>query len=613
MEKQKTKAATARKTSPKKLDQDRLFKQKHLLNPEKYKDVPIEDIPLNQFKRINRKALPEIKSSPKLKKDQRQVEKDIENVIEDLDKTIEIDPKEIERARRQLAKKKKGVSPPKLNFAKKGKAIVSPPKVNAQKQEIEDLDELLEARNEENIGKKYDPSCLDGIFKNIELKPAQTRVVKKLIDMLKDTKFHGLLVSHGTGTGKTEIMIGAIGCVIKNKLAKRIKIVTTKSLISEFEKRMKKYDFQIPSNIDFELITYDLFYRQYTDKKFTCGGDTFLIIDEVHNLRSPSSVRYKAIQDCAYKAKLVLALTATPFVNDYFDIVPLMRLIMREDFSNKFTDVAIAEIFEQPENYPQEIKQFESKLSWFYENNPEDFPKTIYKKVQIKMSPEYEKEYLKLEQGTFDTLSSKKDLTKFYTGLRITTAEIADLESTKFLEILKILDKKEQTVLYSEFIEKGVSIYIDYLKSKDISYAVITGSTPINQRKKAVDDYNQGKIKVLIISKAGELGLDLQNTQNIIFANLPWNFATFEQIIGRGVRFKSHASLPKSKRKVYIWVFLQTKSNENIKSPKKETEKKKKENIKEFASIDAYLWNLIQEKKIKKEKLDELLRVLSIK
>jgi hypothetical protein len=71
--------------------------------------------------------------------------------------------------------------------------------------------------------------------------------------------------------------------------------------------------------------------------------------------------------------------------------------------------------------------------------------------------------------------------------------------------------------------------------------------------------------------------------------------------------------LPKSKRKVYIWVFLQTKSNENIKSPKKETEKKKKENIKEFASIDAYLWNLIQEKKIKKEKLDELLRVLSIK
>ena len=541
--------------------------------PREFEDVPL--IPAKKAKRKSPKRIPPAKSSR---------------------------PK-------SPAKSPKRKSPAKSPKAKKN---VKTKNLNLVNEYNGDLEDLIEDRIVEKTNKKYSPSCLNGVFPTIELKPAQTRVVKKLIGMDKDKKFHGVLVAHGTGTGKTEIILGSVACVIKNKLAKKIILVTTKSLISEFRKRMDKYEFQIPEGIVFEIMTYDLFYRYYSENKIGCGNDTFLIIDEVHNLRNPASVRYKNIQSCAYKAKLVLALTATPLVNGFEDIVPLVRLIMREPISNSFTNIELTDIFENPQSHVQQIKAFKDKISWFYDTNSEDFPKAVVQESKIKMSPDYEKAYIKLEEGVFTDLGSPKDLSKFYTALRTTTALINDKESTKFNEILKLLNLNEQTVLYSEFIDKGVKIYSEFMDRKKIPYVIITGETTIVQRKKAVDAYNKGEIRVLIISKAGELGLDLQNTRNIIFANLPWNYATYEQIIGRGIRYKSHHTLPKNERKVNIWIFIQTKSNENIASPKKQQENLLEPRIKSFPSIDAYLWNLIQEKKLKKDKLDQVLQTLSI-
>jgi SNF2 family DNA or RNA helicase len=224
------------------------------------------------------------------------------------------------------------------------------------------------------------------------------------------------------------------------------------------------------------------------------------------------------------------------------------------------------------------------------------------------MSPSYEDAYKKLEDGVFALLGTTKDLTKFYTALRTTTNKIAEKESAKYEEIKKLLLKKKQTVLYSEFLEKGIDIYTDFMDIHNIPYAIISGETTPKERREAVNAYNMGEIKVLVISRAGELGLDLMNTRQIIFANLPWNFATYEQVVGRGVRFKSHVNLPEKDRNVKVFVFIQKKS----KVPKEDKKKKDIPKIKKFPSIDSYLWSLITEKKEKKEKLDEILKMISI-
>ena len=76
--------------------------------------------------------------------------------------------------------------------------------------------------------------------------------------------------------------------------------------------------------------------------------------------------------------------------------------------------------------------------------------------------------------------------------------------------------------------------------------------------------------------------------------------------MGRGVRFKSHASLPDKERQVDVYVFLQTKEPSKFVSDKTSI-------LSSFASIDDYLWSLIEAKRAQKEALDSLLAKLSVK
>ena len=67
---------------------------------------------------------------------------------------------------------------------------------------------------------------------------------------------------------------------------------------------------------------------------------------------------------------------------------------------------------------------------------------------------------------------------------------------------------------------------------------------------------------VLLISKSGSEGLDLKGTNYIIIMEPQWNENSIEQIIGRGVRYKSHEGLPKSKQLVTVYKLYAIKPQE---------------------------------------------------
>ena len=108
----------------------------------------------------------------------------------------------------------------------------------------------------------------------------------------------------------------------------------------------------------------------------------------------------------------------------------------------------------------------------------------------------------------------------------------------------------------------GIKPIMKYLDSKKISYGSVTGDLSIEQRKQAVELYNSGKNKVLFISRAGSEGLDLKNTTYLIILESSWNLGSTEQVIGRAVRYKSHESLPESKKNVTIYKLLLVKPEE---------------------------------------------------
>ena len=92
-----------------------------------------------------------------------------------------------------------------------------------------------------------------------------------------------------------------------------------------------------------------------------------------------------------------------------------------------------------------------------------------------------------------------------------------------------------------------------------VKYGVISGET--KDRSQVVKDFNDGIIKVLVITQAGSTGIDLKGVQNVIVLDPVWNPATLDQIIGRAVRNKSHTHLPKEKQKVKIHILLYVEKN----------------------------------------------------
>ena len=59
-----------------------------------------------------------------------------------------------------------------------------------------------------------------------------------------------------------------------------------------------------------------------------------------------------------------------------------------------------------------------------------------------------------------------------------------------------------------------------------------------------------------MISSVGAEGLDLRNIRSVHIMEPYWNYGRIEQIIARAVRYKSHESLPESKRNVQPYIYL---------------------------------------------------------
>lgn len=111
---------------------------------------------------------------------------------------------------------------------------------------------------------------------------------------------------------------------------------------------------------------------------------------------------------------------------------------------------------------------------------------------------------------------------------------------------------------YSQYNKKG-----DKLTGNDgFRYAEYHGNVEKEQRdiyKEAFNDpkNNYGKIiKVFLISPAGAEGISLLNVRQIHIFEPYWHETRIQQMIGRGIRLKSHCGLPKEERVVDVYRYV---------------------------------------------------------
>ncbi|MCK5509419.1 MAG: DEAD/DEAH box helicase [Desulfobacterales bacterium] len=104
----------------------------------------------------------------------------------------------------------------------------------------------------------------------------------------------------------------------------------------------------------------------------------------------------------------------------------------------------------------------------------------------------------------------------------------------------ELLENKHKALVFSQFTGH-LNLIRAYLNEQNIHYQYLDGSTPVKQRKIAVDSFQAGKGDVFLISlKAGGLGLNLTAADYVIHMDPWWNPAVEDQASDRAHRIGQH-------------------------------------------------------------------------
>lgn len=413
--------------------------------------------------------------------------------------------------------------------------------------------------------------------------PCLERGIKKPFAYQKRVVEHfrhhrGLIAVHSLGSGKTLTALYASQCYLDEHPTHTVVVVTPTSLIENFKKEMRDFgDLRFADR--YEFFSIEGFYARYKTTARDCRN-TFLILDEAHNLRTEYRVsktgkvtgkQCGVITRCAEAADRVLLLTATPLINRPGDVAPLLNMIRNHPTEE---NRILAKAMNASDEYTRQVGL--CRFS-FYERDKasRDYPRTDEENVYLIMPPRFMAMYNKIQQelGEDDevlrTFGSDTKLRPFYNGIRRAVNILSELPEAEMLKspkikwILSLLRDQpmQKTIIFSHFLDHGLKGIQNRLPA-GIRSEYITGSQPKAKRAEIVRRYNNDEIDVLFLSKAGGEGLDLKRTRRIIFLESAWNVNTEKQLIGRGVRYKSHEDLPPSERHVQIYRLFHVKPAE---------------------------------------------------
>ena len=119
----------------------------------------------------------------------------------------------------------------------------------------------------------------------------------------------------------------------------------------------------------------------------------------------------------------------------------------------------------------------------------------------------------------------------------------------------RLADPRTKALVFSNFIDAGLTPYAAALAQAGIPHAVFHGGLSDAERKKLVADYNSGVTRVALIGPSGTEGLSFKGTQLIQLLDPHWQPTRSDQAIGRGLRFDSHTGLPEDLRHVTVQRF----------------------------------------------------------
>jgi SNF2 family DNA or RNA helicase len=437
-----------------------------------------------------------------------------------------------------------------------------------------------------------------------------------------------LIMAHGTGAGKTLGAIFAFDAGRKIGIAQRALVVVPTGLRRNFAKsgikkgthdtwqvfgnkgEVKDGTHVSLENADpeksFSIIGYEMFRKDPVGYMKAAAADT-LIMDEVHKIKSPSSLNYQSAMLARSVARNFIGLTGSVVSNRPGDLAPLLNVTVGypiagtpTQFDRRYVKVIGTRksgIFGGEKKvkvlaHGSEIKQRFGSFVHFVGHDDLDpalFPKKTSSDIDIEMSDEQQQLYqFAMGQLPFwvrDRIRrglpvGQKEAQLVFTkilqarqaanSIHVHKAEVTPAEAAERTpKIKKILDDATnhlattpdgQIVMYSNLVKGGIDVLAAGLKTRGVKFGIFAGKgreiagrkIEEESRQEAVDDYLANKNRVILVSGAGAEGLDLKNTTMVQMVDGHFNPEVIQQAEARGRRVKGLWHRPPEKRMVVV-------------------------------------------------------------
>lgn len=304
-----------------------------------------------------------------------------------------------------------------------------------------------------------------------------------------------------------------------------------------------------------DLLTYDVVITSYT----TVVSDVYMmkmiqwplvVLDEAQNIKNPASARAKACK--ALKRVRSLAVSGTPFENHVTDIWSLVDFIQPGLLGplNKYTEIVSDDIAGgariEPILSPLMIRRLVNDVA-------KDLPDKIVSAIPLQMSEEECVQYnnyrnaLLAENDADNVALGMLQMLRIYCThpyVAMKTPFVGNpadssIKYQRFCEIAEeIISRHEKVIVFTSFKTMFDIFYHDIPNRFGIPLWSINGETPIEERQKIVDTFNNitGAAMLILNPRAAGTGLNITGANHVIHFNLEWNPSLEDQSTARAYR-----------------------------------------------------------------------------
>ena len=295
-----------------------------------------------------------------------------------------------------------------------------------------------------------------------------------------------------------------------------------------------------------------------------------VIADEMHRSKEPKSKQTRALWAATGDANVRFALTGTPVANNVLDMWAILHWLSPEEWPSrtKWIDRTVDTMLNafggmmvlgikphmEQEFYatinPRMRRMLKARvLPWL--------PEMLFERRDVEMSPKQAKAYKDMRENMIaeleggdavvapSVLTQTTRLHQFASSFAEMTIDEATGEPKAVLaEPSCKVDALMDDISNGDFGDDSVAVcavsrqLIELLSARmtkeGIAHGLITGAQNEDERQKAIDDFQSGKIKwILFTAQAGGVGVTLTTGRRLVMLQRPWSLVDHKQALDR--------------------------------------------------------------------------------